>query len=100
MGLVGGSRVADKSEADIKAWADRKSLELLPIALAEVNFNLKFGNDKQRSEAPTQVLDMHGLRRREAAAGQHATIVLNIGGGKEALTDALPWLKREDKKDE
>ena len=98
MGLVGGSRVADKSEADIKVWADRKSLELLPIALAEVNFNLKFGNDKQRAEATNQVLDMHGLRRREAAAGQHATIVLNIGGGKEALTDALPWLKREDKK--
>ena len=24
---------------------------MLPVALAEVNFNLKYGNDKQRSEA-------------------------------------------------
>lgn len=100
MGLVGGFRVADKPEADIKAWADRKALEMLPVALAEVNFNLKYGNDKQRSEATNQVLDMHGLRKREAAAGQHATIVLNLNGGKDALASALPWLKREDKKDE
>ena len=30
MGLVGGFRVADKPEADIKAWADRKALEMGP----------------------------------------------------------------------
>ena len=98
MGLVGGLRVEDKAESDIKAWADRKALELLPAALAEVNFNLKYGNDKQRSEATNQVLDMHGLRRREAAAGQHATIVLNLNGGKDALAAQLPWLKRDDTK--
>lgn len=100
LGLVGGLRIAEKPEADIKAWSDRRAMEMLPAALAEVNFNLKYGNDKQRSEAVNQVLDMHGLRRREAAAGQHATIVLNLGGGKDALANALPWLKREDKKPE
>lgn len=98
MGLVGGLRVADKAEADIKAWADRKALEMLPVALAEVNFNLKYGNDKQRSEATNQVLDMHGLRRREAAAGQHATIVLNLSNGKNELAEQLPWLRRDGTK--
>lgn len=96
MGLVGGVSVSGKSEADIKAWADRKALEMLPAALAELNFNLKFGTDKQRSEAVDRVIDMHGLRKREAQAGQHATIILNLGGGKDALAAKLPWLKRED----
>jgi hypothetical protein len=96
MGLVGGVSVSGKSEADIKAWADRKALEMLPAALAELNFNLKFGTDKQRAEAVDRVIDMHGLRKREAQAGQHATIILNLGGGKDALAAKLPWLKREE----
>lgn len=100
MGLVGGLSVSEKADADIKAWADRKAVEMLPAAMAEINFALKFGNDKQRQEAADRVLDMHGLRKREAQAGNHATIVLNLGGDKGVLEKQLPWLSRTDKASE
>lgn len=94
LGLIKGSGVPTKDDASIKQWADRKAVEMLPQAMAEINFQLKYGSDKQRQEAADRILDMHGLRKREAQAGNHATIVLNLGG--EALAAKLPWLSRSD----
>jgi hypothetical protein len=96
LGLVGGQGISGKDEAAIKAWTDRKAVELLPTVIADLAFDLKYGTDKQRAEARDRVLDMHGLRKREAAAGQHATIVLNLGDGGKSLTAKLPWLSRSD----
>lgn len=98
LGLVGGRNVSKKDESTIKAWVDRKAVELLPDVIANLHFDLKFGTDRQRAEAQDRILDMNGLRKREAAAGSHATIVLNLGGGEEGLKASLPWLKRDDKK--
>jgi hypothetical protein len=93
---VGGQGISGKDEAAIKAWTDRKAVELLPTVIADLAFDLKYGTDKQRAEARDRVLDMHGLRKREAAAGNHATIVLNLGDGSKSLTAKLPWLSRSD----
>ena len=97
---IGGQDISRKSDADIKQWADRQGLEALPEAIAELRFNLRYGTDKQRETAMMAVLDMHGLRKREAAAGNHATIVLNLGGDKASLAQKLPWLSRSDQASE
>lgn len=97
---IGGQDISRKPDADIKQWADRQGLEALPEAIAELRFNLRYGTDKQRETAMMAVLDMHGLRKREAAAGNHATIVLNLGGDKAALAQKLPWLSRSDQASE
>lgn len=96
MRMVGGSKVPLATDTEIKNWVDRKAVELLPSVIADIAFDLKYGSPKQRSEARDRILDMHGLRKREAAAGNHATIVLNLGQG-EKLGQQLPWLQRVDK---
>lgn len=100
MGLVGGRGVSGKSEDEIKKWADRRAVEMLPMVIADLHFDLKYGDNKARAEARDRILDMHGLRKREAAAGNHATIVLNLGGAEGALKQSLPWLSRSDKASE
>ena len=97
--MVGGRAIAQKSEQEIKAWVDKKAVELLPQVIADLSFDLKYGTDKQRAEARDRIMDMHGLRKREAAAGTHSTIVLNIGD-QNALKQSLPWLSRSDKASE
>lgn len=99
LGMVGGRAIAQKSEQEIKAWVDKKAVELLPQVIADLSFDLKYGTDKQRAEARDRIMDMHGLRKREAAAGTHSTIVLNIGD-QNALKQSLPWLSRSDKASE
>jgi hypothetical protein len=99
LGMVGGRGIANKSEQEIKAWVDKKAVELLPQVVADLSFDLKYGTDKQRAEARDRIMDMHGLRKREAAAGNHSTIVLNIGD-QNALKASLPWLSRSDKASE
>ena len=92
--LVQGQSVEKKDDATIKAWAERKSLELLPAAVAELSFNLKYGNDKQRAEAMRDVMDINGMRKRDVQAGMQPTIILNLAGGLKEVEAKLPWLKK------
>lgn len=72
--------------ADAEEWADKKAVELLPSAMAEIEYQLYYGDDGQRREAARDVLDMTGRRRREGGGTVVPTIVLNLGGG-----NMLPW---------
>lgn len=76
----------DLNGADAEEWADRKAVELLPAALAEIEYQLYYGDDAQRREAARDVLDMTGRRRREVGGNMAPTIVLNMPG-------YAPWEK-------
>lgn len=76
------------SGADAEDWADKKAVELLPQAMAQIEYDLKYGDDSQRREAARDVLDMTGRRRRDGMVASAPTIVLNLGGGH-----MLPWEK-------
>lgn len=69
-------------------WAQSKAVELLPTALGEVEFRLKFGTDDQRYEAAKDVLDMNGMRKRDAINSGGNTIILNLG------PNGTPWAKK------
>jgi hypothetical protein len=75
--------------ADAEEWADAQLNEALPEAVAELRFQLKYGDDKQRMDAARDVLDATGKRRRDGGAGGGATIIVNVG--------ALPWEKKREK---
>lgn len=79
---------AGLSGEEAERWAKTRATELLPIAMAEIEYQLTLGNDAQRAEAAKDVLDMNGVRKKDAATGGGATIILNLGQ-KE-----LPWAER------
>lgn len=69
---------------EAESWALQKISRLLPDAVAELEYQLKFGDDKQRMDAARDVLDANGLRKRDAMGASGQTIVLNVSG-------PLPW---------
>ena len=73
---------------DVEVWTQKKAVSLLPGAMAEVEYQMRFGDDKQRIDAARDVLDMTGNRKRDALGGGGNTIILNLSQGD------LPWLKR------
>lgn len=77
--------------ADAEEWAQKEGVALLPAAVAELKYQLLYGDDKQRSEAARDVLSMNGMRNRESGGNNAPTIILNIGGGP------LPWEDKREK---
>lgn len=72
-------------------WAQDKLVAMLPEAVAQVQWDLRFGSDKVRSEAAQKVLAANGMDKREAATSKSTpTIVVNIGTGDTKV----PWLER------
>lgn len=77
-------------------WSEQKLKDMLPEAVAQVQWDLRFGNDKVKSEAADKVLRANGLDKREAGVSKaQPTIVLNISGGSVSA----PWLQRMKKDD-
>lgn len=74
--------------AEAEEWAQKFAVSRLPAALAELDYQLMMGDDRQRSEAAHDFLDINGMRKRESGGGGGATIILNLGG-KE-----LPWAQK------
>lgn len=70
----------DADEVTINNWADKRGVQLLPLAIAEKEFMLKFGNDEQRERAADKVLAMNGRLNREGTVSGGAAIILHIGG--------------------
>lgn len=76
--------------ADAEKFADEKIVSLLPFAAAELEYQLKFGDDGQRMKAAEKVLDATGRGKREAGGGGTAPIVMiNMGGGSPG--GMTPW---------
>jgi hypothetical protein len=78
-------------------WSQQKVQNMLPEAVAQLQWDLRFGSDKVRSEAAQKVLAANGMDKREAATARTMpTIVVNIGQGDTKV----PWLERLKKKGE
>lgn len=69
-----------------ETWTVRKLHDLAPYAAAEVEYQLKFGGDRQRIQAALEVLDRTGHGRKgEGGSVGGPVIVVNVG------RDGLPW---------
>ncbi len=87
-----GDAPSDKAdEATINAWVDRKAVSLLPSALLEKEWLLKYGDDDQRDKAADSILKMTGRIQREGTVSGGATIVLQVNNGGPQL----PFMPRE-----
>lgn len=77
--------------AAAEEYVEEKKVALLPQALAEVEFQLRYGDNKERAEAARDVLRMNGMLNRDAPTGVAPTVIINMGDKQ-----ALPWLKRKE----
>lgn len=80
----------DADEVTINNWTDKRTVQLLPLAVAEKEYQLRFGDDAQRERAADAVLRMTGRYQKEGAISGGASIILNIGG--EGMQ--LPFMPR------
>lgn len=88
------SMVAQPSVEEAKApeaWFDKRVSELLPDALAEVEYQLRYGDDQMRKAAALDIWDANGKRKKEALNATGQTLVLNLAPGQ-----TLPWLQKAE----
>lgn len=71
-------------------WSQKALAEMLPEAVAQMRWTLRFGTDKQRDEMAAKVLAANGLDKKEATTGGGGTFILNLGTSLENV----PFLKR------
>lgn len=76
---------ADADEVTINNWADKKAVSLLPLAIAEKEYMLKFGDDEQREKASDRVLAMNGRHQKDGHLSGGAAIILHMEGGSIQL---------------
>lgn len=87
------ARIPEEALGDDQAteWAKGKLTQMLPEAVAQVQWDLRYGSDKVRSEAAQKVLAANGMDKREAAVTRVTPqIIVNIGTGDTKA----PWLER------
>jgi hypothetical protein len=82
-------QVPNLSGADAEEYVEEKKVALLPQAMAEIEFQLKYGDNKERIDAARDVMRMNGMLNRDAPTGVAPTIIINMGDKK------LPWQKKE-----
>lgn len=83
--------------ADADKYVEEKLVELGPLAIAEIEYILRYGGDEQRYKAAKDVLAASGHGPKEAAAAVGALIVLTGDAtvapwkkGKVQVIDAKP----------
>lgn len=78
--------------AAAEEWVSRRALMLSVDALAELERQLKLGDDTQRREAARDILDMNGMRKKESVGGANTPIIMlvNPNGGPVQV----PWAQR------
>lgn len=71
--------------------AKSRLTQMLPEAIARIQWDLRYGSDKAQSEAAQKVLAANGMDKREAAITRATPqIIVNIGTGDTKA----PWLER------
>lgn len=79
---------------DAENYVTSKLVDLTPDAVAEYEFQLKLGDDKQRMEAASRIMDAtgHGKRDRENAGSSPILLLTGVD------VNQLPWaLKKPEK---
>jgi len=77
-------------------YADKKALQLLPLAMAELEFNLKYGDAQARQQAARDVREMTGRGKRELHAAQGPAIVIQMAPGQSL--NMPQWAQRVEPK--
>lgn len=72
---------------EAEQWADRRMVELLPMAIAEFEYLLRYGDEAQRERAASKVLDANGRGKREAMMGGSQPIIILTG----VNPSSVPW---------
>lgn len=81
-------------EAELEGHVTKKLVSLLPYAAARLEYELKFGDEKQQHEAMVEVLDRTGFgRKNDSGNGGAPVIVIN------ANSLELPWAKKQPHKE-
>lgn len=78
-------------------WADKRLLSLLPLAVAEVEAQLKFGDASQRERAADKVMAATGRGKREAGNNSAPTIIFMTQGEGGSGRVAVPWSQNKSR---
>jgi hypothetical protein len=71
-------------------FVEQRSASLAPDALVELERQLKLGDDSQRREAARDILDMRGMRKRDAMQGTSQPLIqIMMSPGQQP-----PWVQR------
>jgi hypothetical protein len=81
-----------EDEKQLETYVGKKLLELAPEALAQMEWDLKLGDDRARSEAAREILDRAGFGKGEKKDQLNAPIVIINPG---AVMSQLPWVQRQ-----
>jgi hypothetical protein len=73
-------------------WADKKLVSLLPEAVAELEYKLKFGDDDQREKAADKIMQATGRGKREGTGGGGSLFTVILGTTAEGAP--VPWMQR------
>jgi len=74
-------------------WADKEIIKLLPEAVAELKFNLRYGDDQQREKAADKILAATGRGKKESGGGG-AIFNVVVGAGSIPGAPPVPFLQR------
>lgn len=77
-------------------WVEDKKQELLPLALADVEYSLKLGDQQERERARREVLDMTGHGKREGGGGSTSPLIMLVGVSGNPAEN--PWVRRVEAK--
>ena len=71
-------------------WATKRLDELRAVAVADIEWDLKYGNEQQRREARRDLLDATGMRKKEGGGNIVPSMTIVFGSDVQAPE----WLKR------
>ncbi len=86
----------DLTGAAAEDFAVKKQLENLPVAVAEAEYRLKYGDDDQRWEAAKWFADATGHGKKETGQGGGSAVIIIQGMGTAG--GQLPWMQKVEPK--
>jgi hypothetical protein len=78
--------------ADADDYVERRITELQPVAIAEMERQLRFGNDSERDKASRFLLDAGGHGKKDRLGVGANMIVINMGGSGNGSPPPLPYV--------
>jgi hypothetical protein len=78
--------------ADADDFVERRITELQPVAIAEMERQLRFGNDAERGKAARDLLDAGGHGKKDRLGAGANMIVINMGSSSNGSPPPLPYV--------
>lgn len=82
---------------EAETWADKKLVQLLPEAVAVLEFDLKYGDEDAKARAASEVRNATGRGKKDGGGGGGAifNVIMQPGGSG---APSVPWMQRVDPK--